>query len=124
MRALTRAIKPEQRLIVVGAISLLQYDETSLRREHQDSRLAEHVYYPIIDHSANWTLLQHNPCDWTLVCPPLIVDGPPSDDYSTCSDYWPAGAAHKIAVGVVGRFIANEIDQRAFTRVRVGSGAA
>jgi putative NADH-flavin reductase len=122
LRSILQAIGDEQRLITVGAISMLQYDETSLRKHHQDPKISEYVYYPLIDHFANWEALQHHSCNWLMVCPPMIKPGPADDTYVTRETFWPEGAGMQITAGNVARFIAREITANNHNRTRIGIG--
>lgn len=122
VRAILRSIGDEQRLIAGGAISILQHDETSLRKHHQTSEINEYVYYPLIDHFANWEALQHHSCNWLMVCPPMIKPGPADDNYVARETFWPEGAGMQITTGNVARFIAGEITANNHSQTRIGIG--
>lgn len=120
--AVTAALTEEQRLITVGAVSMLQFDEASLWKTHQSPELNAYVRYPIIDHFASWEHLRDHACDWVMVCPPMLVDAEADGNYVTRETYWPDDAKKEVAAGNVAHFIAAELRDRKHRRVRVGIG--
>ena len=121
--AITQAIKDNQRLILVSAISMLQFDENSIYKYHQDQKMAAYVRYPLIDHFANYELLmQDKNTNWLMVCPPMIKEGAPDTNYNISETYIPKNSETFITGGNIGHFIANEIDHKNFNKTRIGLG--
>ena len=105
------------RIIVVAGAGILQHDPEILRRDAPG-------YPPFLlsvseDHLRVFHLLEKSELDWTLVCPPQILDGKASDHYEVKADYFP-GSSGRIFAGDIAAFILNEMIHNLFLRKRVG----
>jgi uncharacterized protein len=106
-----------KRVLGISGAGILQHDKNSLLRDQ--------IGFPPFllnvskDHMRVFEHLSVTQLDWTLVCPPQIIDAPPSGEYQTMKNYFPAGT-NRICAGDIADFILNEIQLNQFIRCRVG----
>ncbi len=115
-------IKPDQRLISVGAPSILQADENTLVRYTYGKEMIDFLRYPLIDHFVSYELLKfESNCNWLFVCPPMIEKGE-TQEYVIKENYFPEKCMKNINSNSIGDFIANEIVENKFSKTRIGIG--
>ena len=75
------------RIICLGATGILQFDETELINQQPN--------YPVsnrkasAEHERVWKLLENSDLEWTMVCPPWIVDAPHDGRFMVKANYTP-----------------------------------
>ena len=106
-----------QRIICMGAIGILQYNDKELIR---DQSFYDPLYLPIsYEHSAVNKLLQSSRLKWTQVCPPTILDAPSDGKFAVKADYPPTKIA-EVNAGNIGLFMMRELEQNEFIGKRAG----
>lgn len=106
-----------RRIVAIGSAGILQYDADTLRRDQPS--------YPAMfktvsqAHLEAYKILQPSSLDWTLVCPPNMLDGAMSGQYRVLAEYIPEGGM-QITTGDVAHFMLQELEQGAFVNKRVG----
>jgi len=105
------------RLVAVGAAGILQATPGRLRldtTEFPDS------LRPLA--AAHWSIydrLRETSLDWTLVCPPRMPDGPPTNHYRTAVGYLPDGG-QSVSAGDVATLVYETAENGRYSRERVG----
>jgi putative NADH-flavin reductase len=106
-----------KRIVAVGGVGILKADEHTLI--FQTPKFPA-VFKPVSEeHFKAWQHLVKSSLDWTMVCPPMIVDAGLSGKYFTKQDY-PALGAGRINAGDLADFMLREITERQFVKSRVG----
>jgi len=78
-----------ERLVAVAAAGILQATPGRLRLDMVDF---PETAQPLAEaHRAVYDRLRRSGLDWTLVCPPRMPDGPPTNHYRTAVEYLPEG---------------------------------
>jgi putative NADH-flavin reductase len=109
-----------QRVLAIGGAGILQETAERMRRDNPD--------YPSFlvtvsnDHLQVFRLLEQSDTNWTLVCPPTIVNAEGNGSYRTQADYAPEGAMPEINAGDLAAFLVDEATACRFVRHRVGIG--
>jgi len=109
----------DRRFIVQHGSGLMLHDRLTLRRDLPDQ--PPKLRYPREDHYEAFLKYAMLDLDWLAVCPPWIVPGNGNGKYQAADQYFPKDAPSpaKVTAGNLGRFIANEITSRAYSRTRV-----
>ncbi len=107
-----------KRIIAIGGMGVLNFDETSLLLEKEDYP-AE--YLPVgLEHKKAYETLKESGLNWTFVCPPNIIDAGPTGNYTTKANYAPEPNNYKINAGDLSMFMLNEIGKNEYVQQRVG----
>lgn len=107
-----------QRIIAIGEISILNADEDTLI---MDLPNFADKFLPISrEHLKAYQYLKASLLDWTMVCPPEIIDLEPTGDFITCSDYVPIPDSNKIIAADLALFMLNELNKNEFIKHKVG----
>ena len=107
-----------RRLVVVTGAGILLDRETGQMRI--DSPAYPAAYLPFgAEHRRIYELLLRSDLDWTLVCPPSMVDDPPTGAVRSALDYLPAGGK-SITYADAARFTYAQIGDSSHLRQRVG----
>jgi putative NADH-flavin reductase len=110
-----------QRIVALASAGVLQADERTLRR---DAPGYPAQFRPVSgEHLKAYEALAASDLDWTLVCPPSLVDQPRTGHFQVRADYYPAGVGMQITLEDLADFVADELERRAFSRHRVGIGS-
>lgn len=124
--AATRSLVPAmgqaglRRCVVVGTAGVLPLDGGRLRRDAPDYPAR---FRPIsAEHLAAHGVLASSDLDWTMVCPPSIVDGEATGRYRVADERHP-GPTMVIPVGDLAAFIVRELLAGDHLRRRVGIAA-
>lgn len=106
-----------RRLIALVGAGVLQADATRLRNQLPEypPRLREIG----AAHQTVYETLRDSSLDWTLVCVPNIVEGPPTNNARSKLDYLPQGKG-SITTGDIAAFMIEELAARRYARARVG----
>lgn len=108
------------RVLAIGGAGILQETPDRMRRDNPN-------YPPFLvtvsnDHLQVYRLLEQSDTEWTLVCPPTIINAEGTGSYHTQADYAPDGATLEIDAGDLAAFLVDEARSRRFVRHRVGIG--
>lgn len=106
-----------ERLVAVAAAGILQATPTRLRLETVE--FPERLTTLAAAHRAAYDRLRESSLSWTLVCPPRMPDGAPTNHYRTAVDYLPDGG-QSISTGDVAAFVSEAVTGRTHDRERVG----
>ena len=105
------------RIIWVSASGLLDAPGGGLRNEAPDYPPIFHLISK--QHVRVWTTLRTSGLDWTIVCPPHMPTGERTGRYRAEANRLPDGG-HQITDADVADFLAREIDEAGFRKLRVG----
>ncbi len=107
-----------QRIIAVGEISLLNADKDTLIMDLPD--FPDKLLPIIREHLKAYQYLKASLLDWTMVCPPEIIDSDPTGNFITSSDYAPIPDSNKIIAGDLALFMMSELNKNEFIKHKVG----
>jgi putative NADH-flavin reductase len=107
-----------QRIIAVGEISLLNADKDTLIMDLPD--FPDKLLPISREHLKAYQYLKASLLDWTMVCPPEIIDSDPTGDFITSSDYAPIPDSNKISAGDLALFMLSELNKNEFIKHKVG----
>lgn len=105
------------RLVAVAAAGILQATPTRLRLETDE--FPEQARGLARGHRAAYETVRSSSLTWTLVCPPSMPEGAPTNHYRTAVDYLPDGG-QSISTGDVASFAAETLASDTHDCVRVG----
>lgn len=106
-----------KRIVAVGGLGILNANENDLLFRTEKFPAA---YVPVSqEHFKAYQFLAAAALDWTMVCPPTIVDDGFSGDYETKADF-PATGKFQINAGDLADFMLEELTGRQFVNRRVG----
>lgn len=107
-----------KRIVAIGGMGILNADENTLLIDHEDY---PKQFVPVgKEHQKAYELLKESSLDWTVVCPPDIINAGPTGIYKTAADYPPVPNNNKINAGDLAMFMLNELDKNEFVKHRVG----
>jgi putative NADH-flavin reductase len=106
-----------ERLVAVGAAGILQATPDRLRLDVDDFPTGLQAVADA--HRAVYDRLRVSELDWTLVCPPRMPDGPPTNHYRTAVDYLPEGG-QSVSAGDVAAFVYDAVVNDTHSCERVG----
>lgn len=110
-----------RRIIALGGMGLLNFDEYSLLIDHKDYPLE---YLPVgNEHRKAFEYLQASSLDWTFVCSPDIINDGPTGNYITNKDYPPQPNLSRINAGDLAQFMLTELEENDYVQSRVGISA-
>lgn len=106
------------RIIAVGGMGALNADEKSLV---MDSPEYPAKFLPVSkEHFKAYEYLKASNLNWTMVCPPDIIDAEPTGDFITAADYPPSPDSFRINAGDLSLFMLNELEKNEYVHHRVG----
>jgi uncharacterized protein len=106
------------RIVAVGGLGVLQANEEQII---MDTKEFPKEYLAVsIEHKKAFDYLQNSSLSWTFVCPPMIVNEPPTGNFSTLKDYPPTANNFNISAGDLALFMLSELDRNDFIKTRVG----
>lgn len=105
------------RLVAVAAAGILQATPTRLRLETDG--FSERLLTVARAHREAYETLRSSSLTWTLVCPPSMPDGGPTNHYRTAVDYLPDGG-QSISTGDVAAFVTEAVANGTYGCQRVG----
>lgn len=106
-----------RRIICMGGAGLLQFNQTE--------RVNEQPWFPAmlkdvaLEHMEVLRLLQTSSFEWTIVCPPMILNAPHDGKFMVTADHAPT-QNNEVNAGNIADFIAEELTARIFVNKRVG----
>ena len=78
-------------------------------------------YIPVsLEHFKAYNFLKASTLDWTLVCPPDIIDAEVTGSYTTNADYPPVKNKYRINAGDLAMFMLKEMTANEYLQHRVG----
>lgn len=107
-----------KRIIAIGGMGVLNADENSILLDQED--------YPPdykavgLEHKKVFEQLCDSGLNWTLVCPPNIINEGPTGHYVTRADYPPEINNYKINAGNLSMMMLNELEKNEYVFHRVG----
>jgi len=105
-----------KRILAIAGMGVLQANEHV--KLFETTQFPE-AYRPVsIAHWEACKLLVASGLDWTLVCPPMIPDGPKTGSYITKANYHTGG--NTITTGDLAHFMVREMADNKFVNARVG----
>lgn len=106
-----------QRIIATAAAGVLQHDAYSLRRDQPGFP----PMFKLISQAQleAYGVLQSSASSWTLLCPPMMPEGPATGQYRVLADYAPQGGI-QISTGDLAHFALGELKRQDFLHKRVG----
>lgn len=107
-----------KRIVGIGGMGILNAEEEKLVMETEgfpDKYLALSE-----EHLKAYQLLKASMLDWTMVCPPDIIDAGPTGIYHTIANFLPQPNNYRINAGDLAMFMIQELEKREFVRERVG----
>ena len=107
-----------KRIINIGGMGILKSDA----HEYIMSRPGyPPVFLPVTkEHLQAYLYLKDSELDWTIVCPPDILDKDADGRYITNADYPPSTGINKVAAGNIADFMLKELTERRYLQKRVG----
>ncbi len=106
-----------KRIVAVGGMGILNANDDTLIFHTEKFPAA---YKPVSqEHFKAYQFLAASSLDWTMVCPPTIVDGGFTGSYETKEDF-PAAGKFQINAGDLADFMLKELTGNQFVRHRVG----
>ena len=107
-----------KRIIAVGGAGVLNADETTLivdTENYPKEYIAVAKEHEQVFHDLNTSGL-----NWTLVCPPNIIDHEATGSFITNANYLPQPDNNSINSGDLALFMLNEIEKDEYVKQRVG----
>lgn len=106
------------RIVAVGEMSILNADKDRLIMDLPDFPAK---FLPISrEHLKAYQYLKASMLDWTMVCPPEIIDLDPTGNFITSSDFAPKPDPIKIIAADLALFMLKELNKNEFLQHRVG----
>lgn len=107
-----------KRIVALGGVGVLDAADGKLIMEAEDFPVQ---YYAVsAEHKKALEFLQTGSLDWTFVCPPMIVEAPPTGVFHVAANQLPEPNSFKINSGDLALFMLKEMGQNAFVHQRVG----
>ncbi len=107
-----------QRIVAIGAIGVLNADENTLILDTPDY---PKEFIPVgKEHEQVYEYLKESGLNWTLVCPPNIIDHKATGVFTTNADYPPQQNNNKINAGDLALFMLSELEKNDHVKQRVG----
>ena len=107
-----------KRIIAVGERSILNTDKDRLIMDLPDFPTK---FLPISrEHLKAYQYLKASMLDWTMVCPPDIIDADPTGNFITSPDFVPIPNSNKIIASDLALFMLKELNENEFLQQRVG----
>ncbi len=119
MKTIVEAMEKKgiKRIVALGGLGVLQADEHTLI---MDSKAFPPMYKAVSEeHFKAYNYLVDSALDWTIFCPPMILDAAVSGDYATNRNY-PAKGAFNISAGDLADAMLGEVEGVEFLKCRVG----
>lgn len=109
-----------KRIIAIGGIGVLNADEQTYIFQTPDF---PKQFLPLTnEHFAAYLCLANSSLDWTLLCPPDIINAGPTGEYSLNRNY-PAEGQFRINAGDLADFMVKELENNEYLKCRVGIAA-
>jgi uncharacterized protein len=106
-----------KRIVAIGGLGILQAGENQVLFR---TPAFPEQYKPVsIEHYSAWQHLQNSSLDWTMVCPPDILDAEFTAKFITKKDY-PAVGVMRINAGDLAEFMVQQLENDKFLHCRVG----
>ena len=122
MRRIAEAMEKAgvQRIVAVGGTGILDSDIEPGKFIFEDKAFPAE-YIPVSqEHLAAYNALKSSQLMWTMVCPPMIVEGEATGSYHTKANGLPTLCSYKINAGDLSLFMLNEMTVNEFVYERVG----
>ncbi len=107
-----------QRIVAIGGMGLLNAPDDTLLID-QESYPQQYVAVGR-EHQKALGFLQASKLNWTMVCPPDIIEADATGMFHSNADYPPTTNNYKINAGDLALFMLKELQQNEFQKKRVG----
>jgi len=107
-----------KRIVAVGGLGSLNADEDTLIMDTPDYPSGSLAVSK--EHWKAYQYLKDSGLDWTIVCPPEIVDDEATGVFHSFADYLPPAYSDSINAGDLALFMLNEMNKKEFVHHRVG----
>ncbi len=106
------------RIIAIAGMGILLDEDGNLM---MDSKGFNKSYLPVsLEHNKAYEYLKNSGLNWTLVCPPDIINDGPTGVFKTAIEHLPAGSTYKINAGDIALFMFKELEKNEHLKQRVG----
>ncbi|MEO6549108.1 MAG: SDR family oxidoreductase [Ferruginibacter sp.] len=106
------------RIVAVGGMGSLNADDGLLI---MDTPQYPTKFLPVSkEHLKALGFLKASTLDWTVVCPPDIIDAEPTGLFATAADYPPTPNTNRICSGDLALFMLTELEKKNFVHHTVG----
>lgn len=109
-----------KRIVALGGAGILEGPDGKLLMEADD--FPEEEVAESTEHRKAWEYLRASGLDYTLVCPAVIVSGPPTGVFTTAENVEPEGVGERISSGDLALCMLKILGQHLHSRSRVGIG--
>ncbi|MEO7768343.1 MAG: SDR family oxidoreductase [Ferruginibacter sp.] len=107
-----------KRVVTVGGMGLLNADDDVLV---MDTPEYPAQFLPVSkEHLKALEFLKASDLEWTVVCPPDIIEAAPTGSFVTTADYPPTANLNRINSGDLALFMISELEKKEFVHHRVG----
>lgn len=107
-----------KRIVAVGGTGILPDESGRYLFEDKDY---DPTYVPVSkEHAQAYEHLKNSDLEWTMVCPPYILDKPADNQYEAVAEQM--GPSMEINAGNLALFMVQELGRKEFVRQRVGIG--
>lgn len=111
-----------RRLLAVASSGLLKDDEYEYRMNRPE--YAKIFQYVGQEHKLAFSYIRHSGLNWTIVCPPEIIDEDATGNFITAIDYVPVPNKVRVNAGDIATFMIAAINDPQFYNKRVGISAS
>ena len=106
------------RIVAVGGMGSLKADDDTLVMDQPGYPTK---FLPVSrEHLKAYEILKASTLDWTVVCPPDIINAESTGNFNTAADYPPTPNSYKINAGDLALFMLSEMEKKEFVHHRVG----
>jgi putative NADH-flavin reductase len=107
-----------KRIVAVGGVGILNAGENGLLLDEEDYP----PQYVAVgkEHKKAYDFLSNSNLEWTLVCPPDLVEGEATGQFITNADYPPEPNKNRIHTGDLALFMLSELNKNEYIKHRVG----
>ncbi len=109
--------KGPKRIIAIGGRGILNADEKKMI--YEEPGFPSHLRPVTLEHKQAYEMLAASSLDWTIVCPPTIIDAKATEAYATNCNY-PAEGIQQISAGDLAHFMVKELSENNYLKCRVG----
>lgn len=109
------------RIIAVGGTGLLTDPESDDGKMLMESENYPAEYYAVAEeHLKAYYFLKESGLNWTMMCPPYIINEGPTGSFHTSADLPPVPDNGKINAGDLALFMLSELNKNEYVKKRVG----
>jgi uncharacterized protein len=107
-----------KRIVAVGGMGILNTENEILVMDEPGFPAD---YLPVSkEHLKAYEYLKASDLDWTMVCPPDIIDAEVTGHFITAADHLPSPDSNRVTAGDLALFMLNELERKEFVHHKVG----